>query len=152
MTPTEWKTFTDELLIAFPGIRDYINAKSANPTATLETWQVTLRDCDYSEAKDVLNEWLQGYQEPPKAYERDYIAIAIRSRIGFKRRERSKYDAAKKIHDEKQEVKRFMEVYAGVKQDLASMFDFAIEVASRGLPLAEYNKIVADEFYRREGK
>jgi hypothetical protein len=152
MNKAEWVIFQKELFTAFPGFGDYVSEKSQNPAGTLASWYTTLEEVSLSEAKEVLNEWLQGYQEPPKAYERDYIAIAIRSRIGFKRRERSKYDAAKKILEEKEQVKRFMEVYSGVKQDLASMFDFAIEVAARGLPLAEYNKIVADEFYRREGK
>lgn len=56
--------------------------------------------------------------------------------------------------DEKQkQVESFKSVFEDLGgSDLTSMFAFACEVAKQGLPLATYNKIVADEFYRREGK
>jgi hypothetical protein len=150
MTPTEWKQFSDELLIAFPGIREYINGKSSNPIATLATWEKTLRDVSYSEASAVLDEWLEGSQEPPKAYERDYVALAIKARVGFKRTSEQKYRQAKSIEEEKRWVAAARKEYQPKFADLQDMFDFASVVAAKKLPIAEYNRIVADEFYRRE--
>ena len=150
MNRAEWVEFQKELFTAFPGFGDYISEKSENPAGTLAAWYVSLEDVSLSEAKGVLKEWQTGSQEPPKAYERDYVAIAIRSRVGFKRSAEQKYQQAKSIHDEKRFIAAARREYEPKFADLQDMFDFASEVASRGLPIAEYNKIVADEFYRRE--
>jgi hypothetical protein len=57
--------------------------------------------------------------------------------------------------DDTQEKQRQVDTFKHLFEDLGgsdmvSMFAFACEVAKQGLPLATYNKIVADEFYRRE--
>jgi len=147
MTPTEWKQFSDELLIAFPGIREYINGKSSNPIATLATWEKTLRDVSYSEANSVLDEWLEGSQEPPKAYERDYIALAIKSRVGFKRNESSKYYTAKSLYEEKAAAAERRKNYVPLP-NLGEAYDIAVAAWIRHLlgeiSIAEYNSICED--------
>lgn len=130
MTREEWKVFSDELLIAFPGFRDYVNQKSSNPQATLETWYATLREVSYQDAKLVLNEWLSGTHEPPKAYERDYVAIVIRSRVGFlqnaARATENKYREAKSLYEEKQAAAERRKTYT----PLPCMVE-AFEIASK---------------------
>jgi hypothetical protein len=152
MNRTEFKDFSERLFVAFPSFRSHINAKSDNPAGTLETWFKTLSGVELAEADAVVNSWLDGSVEPPKAFELDYVAILIRSRVGFKRNDRSRYETAKSLYEEQRAAKVKRESYVSPFADLEDMFEFAREVAARGLPVHEYNAIVAKEFYSREPK
>lgn len=96
MNDSEFLTFKEELFTAFPGLRDHINKVSNEPTATLATWQRTLEPITYAEAKQVLDDWIDGRDEPPKAFERDYAAILIRQKVYHRR---SKYRAYVAKHE-----------------------------------------------------
>jgi hypothetical protein len=152
MNRQEFNEFKERLFVAFPSFKLHVTSKSDNPVATLETWARTLSGVELEEADAVLNSWLDGSVEPPKAFELDYVAILIRSRVGFKRNERSRYQTAKSLYEEQQAAKTRREKYVSPFGDLAAMFEFAREVAARGLPVREYNAIVEKEFYAREPK
>lgn len=152
MNRQEFNDFKERLFTAFPSFKLHVTGKSDNPVGTLETWFKTLSGVDMSEADLVLESWLNGTVEPPKAFELDYVAILIRSRVGFRRNEQAKYQTAKTLYEEQRAAKEHRKSYVSPFADLKDMFEFASEVASRKLPLREYNKIVADEFYRREPK
>lgn len=96
MTDAEFVKFRDELLIAFPGIREHVIRNSRIPDDTIATWQRTLEPITYDEAKQVLDDWIDGRDEPPKAFERDYAAILIRQKVYHRR---SKYRAYVAKHE-----------------------------------------------------
>lgn len=152
MNRTEFDEFKDRLFTAFPSFRTHINSKSDNPVGTLETWFKTLSGVELAEADKVVDEWLNGIKEPPKAFELDYVAIVIRARVGRMRDDESRYRTAKAFYEEKQAIEQRRKMYVPLFADLEEMFAFGREIAARGLPLAEQNKLIADEFYRREPK
>lgn len=152
MNRNEFNDFAERLFTAFPSFKLHVTGKSENPVGTLETWFKTLSGVELAEADAVLESWLNGSVEPPKAFELDYVAILIRSRVGFRRNERGRYETAKSLFEEQQAAKKRREAYKPLFADLEDMFAFGRQVAERGLPMAEQNRLIAEEFYRREPK
>ncbi len=145
MNRAEFDEFKERLFTAFPSFRTHINTKSDNPVGTLETWAMTLSTIELEEADAVLNSWLDGTVEPPKAFELDYVAILIRSRVGFKRNERSRYNTAKSLYDEQQAAKSRRESYKPLFKDLEKAFEGAKAAWERHksgeITLQEWNQI-----------
>jgi hypothetical protein len=146
MNRTEWESFAEELFIAFPGFLANLNQKSPNPQATLETWFETLKTISLSEAKSVIKEWQTGTKEPPKAFELDYVAIIIRSRVGGMRSVESRYRTAKSLYDEKQQALQRRREYEPLIPDMVEAFESACKAGqslNEGLiTLDEYNRIL----------
>ncbi len=148
MNRSEFKVFTDRLFTAFPGLLSNINS-SLNPKGTLETWYTSLASVDASEANWVLDSWLSGSREPPKAFERDYVAIMIRSLVARRRSDQSaaqsKYQVARSLHDEKLLALKRREQYESPLFDMQDPYEIASKAWRRHLDgeisHAEYNQI-----------
>lgn len=86
MNDTEWKQFLVALFNAFPSLRTWLNeSTSDNGVETTRVWRRTLAACSYSECNAVLDSWISGKREAFRAYERDQVALVIRSHVMFDR-------------------------------------------------------------------
>lgn len=145
MTRDEWTNFQITLFTSFPGFGEYVRDKSPDPSATLDSWYETLRDVTFTEAMAVVNSWINGRRDPPRAYDRDYLAITIRQMALFNRTESNRFNAAKSIADERAAIRRHNATYKPAFVDLVRAFDIA-NVAARRMVAKEitredYNRI-----------
>jgi hypothetical protein len=119
MTQTEFDDFYKRLFIAFPGLREHVNAKSNQPKATLAVWQRTLAEVAIEEADAVLDDWIEGRASPPAGYERDYTAILIRQRVLHRRsKERALIDNDQRLR-QRIEAKQLRQALSGLGVDTA---------------------------------
>lgn len=99
----EFQSFVKALYIAFPSLRQWVHDNSPDMAETHKRWHQTLRDCSLAECMKVLDDWTTGKKEPFKAYEKDMIALVVRSCVGFDRDKRARDEAnlrASKAHVE----------------------------------------------------
>lgn len=114
MSDSEWKQFLEDLFTSFPGMMDYIASKSVNKEETLRKWRKTLEGVSFEEASAVLDDWLMGRREAPKAYERDYIAITIRSLVAGARTRRATEASLREAEEAKKRAKETREALNGI--------------------------------------
>lgn len=89
----EFKSFIESLFIAFPSLYQWVSEHSLEPKDTYKRWHQTLKDCSLAECMKVLDDWTTGKKEPFKAYEKDMIALVVRSCVGFDRDKRARDEA-----------------------------------------------------------
>ena len=139
MTDAEFVKFRDELLVAFPGIREHVIRNSRIPDETIATWKRTLEPITYDEAKQVLDDWIDGRDEPPKAFERDYAAILIRQKVYHRR---SKYRAYVAKHQASNSRAEQVRLAKETRAALAGLgVDVAFELCLRANGKLERNEI-----------
>ena len=103
MTSTEFATFTRQLFIQYPSLSEWLLRSSPDPDATTAMWHETLSRYSLGECMAVLAYWRKAGQTPFNAYERDQVAIIIRSVIATNRdRLRKREEAAERV-----EAKRY---------------------------------------------
>lgn len=147
MNATEWKSFSDELFVSFPGLLKHIN-DSPKPTATLASWQETLDLITLDEARSVLNAWKTGQKDPPKAFERDYTAIVIRQSVMFDRDRKRRFETPERLRQEQRELAkqadRRRKNYVSPLSDLSEAF----EIAKKALERYQSGEITKVEYDR----
>jgi hypothetical protein len=95
MTENEFRDWSKRLFVAFPGFWAWVNDNSPEPKATLAQWCKTLKPYTLVECDAVLDAWTSGRTPPPAAYEREKVALVVRSIIELQRsRERNRREVA----------------------------------------------------------
>lgn len=109
MTDTQFDKFLSRLLIQFPSLNEWVERHSPDPVETKKLWRQTLSQCELAECLWVLSKWADGGLTPFAAYERDQVAVIIRSVVS---RERGRV-AAKR---EQAQIRLAKRAAHGVKQ------------------------------------
>ena len=81
MTNPDFAVWVKRLLVAFPGLWDWLQSKSLDPIETQGVWRKCLAPYSLEECMTVLDEWSNGTREPFEAYERDKVHLRVRARI-----------------------------------------------------------------------
>ena len=83
MTEAEFKTFSKRLFGSFPALWGWLHDTSPVVEDTLAAWRMSLDGCTIEECNRVVDRWLTGILKPFEAYERERVAIIIRSHVMF---------------------------------------------------------------------
>ncbi len=82
MQTQELKPFVDSACAAFPGLLELLEKSPS----TMSVWGQTLEQVTYSEAMQVLNQWVRGILEnPPVGFRRELFALDVRA-VAMRRR------------------------------------------------------------------
>ena len=106
MNNAEFNIFAKKLFTQFPSLYEWLARSSPDPEGTQVLWHATLKNCSLAECERVLHFWLESGQAPFAAYERDQVAVIIRSVVA---KNRDRENRRKRIEEEayqRNQVKR----------------------------------------------
>lgn len=110
MTDAEFGVFAKRLFVQFPSLHEWLQRSSPDPLETQKLWRKTLGSFSLEDCLGVLDFWQANNQTPFEAYERDKVAVIIRSVIHRKMdkeaRKREREEEAKRIHERERGNKR----------------------------------------------
>ena len=109
MTDTEWSEFNSELLATLPDLYAWLQ-KSPDMPRTMRVWRKILDGCSIDECRAVLDAWMVGTREPPKAYEREMTATIMRSYILRNRDDKLRRDRLDQNYYTHEEMRRKAEL------------------------------------------
>lgn len=99
MVDSDARQFIQDLVIAFPVVDDIAKFNSPDIAATHRSWARVLSECTKDECYAILNDWIDGKEQPPSAIDCKMIAHAIRSMIHRRRDKQRKRDESHKIRE-----------------------------------------------------
>lgn len=81
MTEHECDEFFEQVMIAFPGVGQWLRDNSPDPAATLRVWGSSLAIVSVEEALSVLHRWSTGVLPAPVGYQRELFAVHLRQTV-----------------------------------------------------------------------
>jgi hypothetical protein len=81
MTEQECEEFFEQVMIAFPGVGQWLRDNSPDPAATLQVWGQSLEIVTSEEALSVLRRWSNGTLPAPIGYQRELFAVHLRQTV-----------------------------------------------------------------------
>jgi len=80
MTEIEYKQFIERSFAAFPGLHEWVESKSPEPSETLGFWARSLKSVSIEDANKVLDGWCDGsITDPPVGFRREMFALDVRA-------------------------------------------------------------------------
>lgn len=142
MQPTEFNTFIDKLLTAFPSLHEWLNNpdKVRDPKATKLVWHRTLEPISYAEAIGVLDRWTTGALKAFSAFERDLVCTSIRAIVEADRSRVSRREVETKQKTE--DANKLRKDYSPIAPILAK----AVSLSRSGASQAAIVKVINDHF------
>jgi hypothetical protein len=145
MTPKQFDEFTRQLFLAFPSFNSSLETHSPDKSGTLRIWYGQLEHIEFTEAMEVLGNWIHGRREPPKAFEYDRVALIVRASALFVRDSQRKGQENDRRAREKKDATGTRRALAGLGIDEAYLKGSELKqrLASGEMSVYEFNEQVA---------
>lgn len=149
MTPTEFKSWSERLFVAFPSLYEWLTRNSPNAGATLTLWRESLEGYSLEECDSVLRDWQTGIEVPFAAYDRDKLPLIVRSVVD-KRRDKQRAQREQRERLEAYQGKR-RGAMGGAESKIMTdpIYIRAREIMQPHYDARERGEITLDEYKRR---
>ena len=131
MTDPEWTNFLRQLYVSFPSLSEWMTRNSQDVAGTHLVWRRTLAKCKFDECVKVLDSWITGKRSTFQAYERDQVALLIRTAVEHDRSQQARHEnQLTSIKSHMEDVRQKRAAYKRLP-DLTAIWQQAEEVTSR---------------------